>query len=133
MANAIPTPVAVTFNSGEPLDADKLNIIQDNIQQLTSAQALINQSIDGTASKVTSSYTDITVKKDTLNSKTVTIPNTADVQVFLQPQMPTGASKLLKMSTAYELSGQSLKIYVLSNEDSGSVRVDYMIVEKITK
>lgn len=133
MANVIPTPIAVTFNPGEPLDADKLNQVQQNIQELTSAQSLINQSIDGTASKVTAAQTVVTVKANNLNSTTVTIANKGDVQIFLQAQIPGNASNKLVMSTAYELNGQQLKIYVLSNENSGAVKVNYMIVEKIIK
>ena len=131
MAITVPTPSPVVFNPGEPIDVDKLNLVQSNIQQLTSTVGLVNSTIDGYTTKVTANNISMKITKNVVNSKSITITSTNVEQVFIQPVYPKGATSKLQLSSYYELSGQTLTIYINSTETFSDLKVNYMLVEKV--
>lgn len=132
MAISVPTPSPVVFNPGEPLDVDKLNLVQDNIQKLTSTVGLVNNSIDGYTTKITANN----IRKKIvvgLNHWDVPITSLNPENVFVQLYYPDGATAKTQMSSYYELVGQTLTIYVISNQAFNEVRINYMYTEKVSQ
>lgn len=124
----------VTFAAGAPIDADALNTVVTNIQNLVADSAGLANTVDGTSSKVTSASDVVSISSTSyIGTKTITLTTSKIVQIFIQPRPPINSKNNIAIATSYEISGQSVKLVFFTNKTfSGDLDFDYMVVERVS-